>query len=266
MLVVAAAPPKVAVPTFTGVGLEKPRLEFFTEQFAADLRQAGLTVVTQGDIGALLGLERQKQLLGCSDDSSACMAELANALGTDVVVLGAVATLGQDALQVTVKLIASMDGAVLAQRSGRVKSQLQLSDALTVVAHELGREGLAKLRPGEPVPPLPEFSRRPLRPLSWLPALLGLAGVGVGIGMSVSAVNAHVRLTDHAQPPLPSTDAMSLVAAGKSSQAVAVAGFAAGLVGLGVGAFFFFFTEERARLQAQLLLSPSGVALVGAWP
>jgi hypothetical protein len=36
----------------------------------------------------LLGLERQKQMLGCAEDSSNCLAELAGALGARFVLNG----------------------------------------------------------------------------------------------------------------------------------------------------------------------------------
>lgn len=37
-------------------------------------------VVSQADIRTLLGVERQKQLLGCGEDAASCMAELSGAL------------------------------------------------------------------------------------------------------------------------------------------------------------------------------------------
>jgi hypothetical protein len=41
---------------------------------AKDLRDRGFDVVTAADIAAVLGVERQKQILGCGNDS--CLAEL----------------------------------------------------------------------------------------------------------------------------------------------------------------------------------------------
>ena len=42
---------------------------------AADIR-----VMTSGEVAQVIGLERQKQLLGCSETGASCMAELAGAL------------------------------------------------------------------------------------------------------------------------------------------------------------------------------------------
>ena len=58
------------------------------------------------DMVALLGVERQKQLLGCSDAASSCMAELAGALGADGLVTGQLARIGKS-FQLNVKVLAA---------------------------------------------------------------------------------------------------------------------------------------------------------------
>jgi hypothetical protein len=52
----------------------------------------------------MLGLERQKQLMGCSDASSTCMTELAGALGARLVLTGSVTRLG-DAYQLNLQTV-----------------------------------------------------------------------------------------------------------------------------------------------------------------
>lgn len=86
-----------------------------TEQF---------TVMSARDVATILGIERQKQLLGCADDSS-CMAEIANAMGSDFVLATSVGKVG-DTYLVSVKLV---DG----QRSriaGRASLQADQANAL----------------------------------------------------------------------------------------------------------------------------------------
>src|SRR6185295_10483314 len=69
---------------------------FYSDHFAQALRQAGMKVITASEISAMLSSQRQQQLLGCADDGSACMAELANALGaTRVTAVGQTALLEQ---------------------------------------------------------------------------------------------------------------------------------------------------------------------------
>jgi hypothetical protein len=58
---------------------------------AKDLRNEGFDVITPTDIGAALGFERQKQMMGCSETS--CLAEIGGAMGADYIVHGEMASL-----------------------------------------------------------------------------------------------------------------------------------------------------------------------------
>lgn len=82
------APPQVAAPELTVIGIDANRAALFTEHLAQQLTALGFTVVSAKQMGSLLGQERQKQLLGCSEESASCMAELAAALGSDAIVTG----------------------------------------------------------------------------------------------------------------------------------------------------------------------------------
>ncbi|MBK7858516.1 MAG: hypothetical protein IPJ65_07810 [Archangiaceae bacterium] len=52
-------------------------------------------VVSQADLAAVLGVERQKQLLGCSDEGNSCLMEIAGALNADRLVRGDVSRLDE---------------------------------------------------------------------------------------------------------------------------------------------------------------------------
>lgn len=88
------APLKLVAPGLQVVGLDPKIGDFLTEHVAQQMKLAGVDIITQREMASLLGLERQKQLLGCSDASSSCMAELASALGADGVLLGDLARFG----------------------------------------------------------------------------------------------------------------------------------------------------------------------------
>lgn len=63
----------------------------------------GAEVVTRQDVEQLLAIEGQKQATGCADSSDSCAAEIANALGAELVVRGELDTLdGQRTLTMTV--------------------------------------------------------------------------------------------------------------------------------------------------------------------
>jgi hypothetical protein len=50
-------------------------------------------VIGKSDINSLIGFEKQKQVMGCSDDS-ACLAEVGGALGVDYILVGSLGKIG----------------------------------------------------------------------------------------------------------------------------------------------------------------------------
>jgi hypothetical protein len=94
----AAAPPKLAVlQVLNGEGVPASTAQAITEAVVAEVRkQSKAEVITQREIASILSLEKQKEMLGCQTD--ACMAELGGALGTDRLVSGDMAKLGESFL------------------------------------------------------------------------------------------------------------------------------------------------------------------------
>ena len=76
-------------------------------------------MTTAGDLKQLIGLERQKQLLGCAERG--CVAELAAALGVDGVLTGNVTR--SESWLVTVKVLHAADGSAWSVRSSRESSE-----------------------------------------------------------------------------------------------------------------------------------------------
>jgi len=141
LAVLAAEPVRVGSPGFTGVGLAAGEAETFSEHVATKLsEQSGLKVITSKEIAALLGAERQKQLLGCSDGTE-CMAELAGALGTEVLLLGTLSKVGSGYV-VTLKLVSTKEGAAFATLSERAAT----ADDVLGVLERAANDFAAKLR------------------------------------------------------------------------------------------------------------------------
>jgi hypothetical protein len=70
----------------TGVGPEVA--VNLTQILSVEIKRAeGASVISREDIKAMLALEQQKQMIGCSDDTS-CLAELGAALGVSYLVVG----------------------------------------------------------------------------------------------------------------------------------------------------------------------------------
>ena len=99
MLATAAPSPhkiKLAVLDTEDVsGTEAPRARLLTQVLVGELpKQGRFEVISSAEIKNVLGFERQKQLLGCSEDSQ-CLAELGGALGVDYLISGQLGRLGK---------------------------------------------------------------------------------------------------------------------------------------------------------------------------
>jgi TolB-like protein len=91
----APARKRLVVLDLRPIGVEKPTADLLSEVALTEAaRYRSLQVIGQSDLGAMLSLERQKQLLGCREDSG-CMTELAGALGADLMLFGSLGQLGQ---------------------------------------------------------------------------------------------------------------------------------------------------------------------------
>ncbi len=111
-VIVAATPVKVATTSWTVSGVDQPVGAAMLDRFATQLGATGaVKVTTRNDIEQALGLERQRQLLGCSDGG--CLAELAGALGVDAVLTGSVVRVGKQ-LTVTLRAVAASSGQEIA--------------------------------------------------------------------------------------------------------------------------------------------------------
>jgi hypothetical protein len=134
----AAAKAKVAVLDFALAGSAHPDLARVLGDAAA--RGAGedptVQVMSQGEIVALLGLEKTRQMLGCTDDQG-CVMELAHALDSDRLVSGALTILERTAL-VTVRLIDARKARTLARTSATLvdATEAELVEAARRLAHE----------------------------------------------------------------------------------------------------------------------------------
>lgn len=158
----AEAPVELTLAPFGGVGVEAKKVSFYAEYFAEKLAGPRLKVTTPSAIAAALGAERQRQLLGCTDDSTSCIAELAGALGSDGVVTGQFARLGAS-VALTVKVVKG-NGETLASFSGRCDSEEELLDLLENVAWKLRVKVTGQAEPEPPRRARPVASPAPALP------------------------------------------------------------------------------------------------------
>lgn len=151
LLYEAQAPKKktLALPGLQGADISKDKMEFFTAHFSTQLQRLGLQVTAAEDIAAVIGLERQKQLMGCADDSS-CMTEIASALGADGIITGKLAKLG-DTYACNIKIIDAKSGKSIALYSATAPSEGAVLEMLALAAKDLFNQ-LRNMTPGKSTP------------------------------------------------------------------------------------------------------------------
>ncbi len=101
-------------------------------------RSKRLHVVGQSDVASMLGIERQKQLLGCGESSSSCLAELSGALGTPWLVTGSVARLGK-AYRLDLKLLQASTGAATWRDGKSTRDDSEVFEVLSSMVKDLVR-------------------------------------------------------------------------------------------------------------------------------
>ncbi len=170
-----ASPPTLATVPWSTTRVDHELAAFYDELLAKALRQHRLVVTTSREAQSLLGAERQRQLLGCSD-SSECLLELSNAIGCDGLVLVSVAKLDAT-LTASIKVVSSRDGKVLAETIAESATEKGFAAQLELAAQRLG----------EVLAPLPPPS---VRSRAWVPMVLGGA---LMLGGAASIVGAYVE-------------------------------------------------------------------------
>ncbi len=95
---------RILVLDLLGESVEAPLRQTLTGVLTSAVRRAApvAEVVSTEDVRTLLGVEAQKQLLGCGEDN--CFAEIAGSLGADHIVAGTVGRVG-DAFALTLRLL-----------------------------------------------------------------------------------------------------------------------------------------------------------------
>lgn len=134
-------------------------------------------VLSSRDLSAMLGIERQKQLMGCGEDSSSCLTELSGAINAQFAVAGSVSRFG-DALQLNLQLFDNKKGQVVHRATRLSKSESELRTQVIYAVAEAT---------GTPLPPPPSKA---------LPIALIATG---GAAFLFGAVLGVVVLTEEAQ-------------------------------------------------------------------
>jgi len=126
-------------------GVPKETAQLLGDALAGELRKrSGISVLTQADLSALLGVEQTRQMLGCTE--TGCMAEIGGALGADRVVHGSLGRVG-DSLVVNLSALDPRRATAVASVSERLRGagEETFLDVLPSIADALLAEGDARL-------------------------------------------------------------------------------------------------------------------------
>lgn len=113
---------------------------------AEALKRPGFRVISAAEVASLLGLERQRELLGCAEGSS-CLAELGGALGADYVLAGTLGRLG-GRFRLDLRLIDGRKSRVVASEGDFARSE----EALVELAEAQVARLFTKLEGPRPEP------------------------------------------------------------------------------------------------------------------
>jgi hypothetical protein len=199
---------RVAIPDAEVDGDVESRLKLMlTQSLVAEVRKLeAVSAISADEVRELLAAERQRQLLGCSEDGGACLAELAGALGADELVATRLAAVGKSyslsvkrldgrrfrVIETFTRTVERRDGEELLALVGPAIQALFPERPLRQgktrgVAKEVAR----RLNP----PPLPRWVF-----ISTLGAAVLTTGVGSGMGyLAAESHRDYVSLTERAR-------------------------------------------------------------------
>jgi len=98
------------------------------------------SLLGRSDVSALISVERQRELMGCVDDSR-CITEIAGALGTDYVALADVSRFGTTVV-CSIKVLETRTGKVSARVRRKVAADEALAEAVDAAAAEAAEKTL----------------------------------------------------------------------------------------------------------------------------
>jgi TolB-like protein len=231
MAVALAAAPgdmKLAAHGLTLTGMDASLAEGLTEHLAQSFKR--VRVITARDIGALLGLERQKQLMGCNDAATNCMAELGNALGVQGVLLGELLKVGAR-VQINLRVLDPLNGQVMASYSEELDAS---DDLLRALARGAGR------LEGQLLSDAPSAATS-LRTYAAFPLGLGIAaGISGGVMLGLAA-SLYGQLTAAGMPGSFTDDPGQAVVRGRNFQISGIALLGVAAACLIVAGLLFIF-------------------------
>ncbi len=248
--------PKLVVLEVTpGGGIDPTVAAALGDAITLEVQNRGyFTATSMKELQTMLGVERQRQLMGCSESSAACMAELADAIGARFVMSGALTRLGE-AYQLSLQTIDTSR----AQPIGRSVRIAREPSALLAQVPFAVAEATATTLPAPPSKVLPYTLM-----ISGGVLVLGGGVIGLAALQRDLAVRSELASSDTNMALLRplgeyQKDASDIRVQKALALGAAVVGVA--MIGLGV-----FLMPPSSPTQVALVPSGNGAAVVGVFP
>jgi len=257
----AAGKVKIAVLAFSASGVDATVANSVTESVTAEIAVRGyFDPISSTEIQTLLGVERQKQLMGCGEDS--CVSELAGAIGAPYVMSGTLVKL-EGVFQLNLQVIDSRKSRPVGRSTKLAKDFESLRFQIPYAVAEAC---------GTPLPPAPS------RVLPY--TMIGVGGaalIGGGVLGMIALTNEGVvrgelsagdnNRTVVLSPAKTYTQRLDAIAMQKT---ISLTALIAGAVLLGTGLFLIPPAAPEAGVKVALvpvaLPDGAGAALVGVLP
>src|SRR5438105_2339202 len=189
-LLIAAGPSVAVLDVRVGAGVD-PALGPYLAQVLAQEVEARThnAPLVSADVTAMLGFERNKRMLGCSEEDSQCLAEITGALGVQNVLATSLAVAGGRYL-VSLSLLDARRARPLKRTAHTVPLD---NDALIVAVRHAAWEMFGGAEPVPPVVVAPAptpWTGPSRRTWSWIAGGTAIALAGVGTWAGITALSA----------------------------------------------------------------------------
>ncbi|MBS2027174.1 MAG: hypothetical protein JST54_04645 [Deltaproteobacteria bacterium] len=188
---------KIAIVDFDDVtGNVGPQARLLTQVTMSEvIKSGGMEVISSAEVKSLIGYEKQRQLLGCKEDSS-CLAEIGGALGVDFMITGQLGKLG-DRYRLDLRLLNTQKARVAGSEGDFIKdNENALGDAAVAMTRKLLVDGGLRAATPTPAGGLTASTPAPVEAPSRVPAYVSLAAAGVlAAGAAIMTLQVHNTYT-----------------------------------------------------------------------
>jgi hypothetical protein len=180
-LLLSAAPKIAVLDVRTGAGVDPALGPYLAQVLAKEVAdRTGASPLVSADVTAMLGFERNKRMLGCSEEDSQCLAEITGALGVEQVLASSVSVSSGRYLLAMSLLDSRKARPIKRAAQSAPQEEEELVRAVRRSAWEI-------FGGAEPVPPKPE--RKPLGRRGWA-VISGAGGLAFAIAGGVLGATA----------------------------------------------------------------------------